>query len=268
MWYRGPCKVCCWFHCALTLNILFHIILPFARIRHSWRILCWRSCIWLFVILGLYKDYIIAIRPLASGTVAALQGFGEDCTDLLVFSGRHGSHVLREMNRVQNCETWSHIMKKDGFMYVRANGLRIIIIVNNNDTESDGRDHDWAVTPWHPRRESGSLRQVIVELINSWPVIRRTWCVLVYENAERWRHEPSGFLVAMCERHAIIRLNIFVVFLNLCRRMSGGSLLKQTVNAFFQNSSHSSPYGMCFMWPSDWMSVTKPGSIITNYCRY
>ena len=32
-------------------------------------------------------------------------------------------------------------MKKDGFMCVRANGMRIIIIVNNNDTESDGRDH-------------------------------------------------------------------------------------------------------------------------------
>jgi len=91
---------------------------------------------------GLCKDCIIGIRPLASGTVAALQGFGGDCTDLLVFRGRHGSHVLREMNRVQNCETWSHIMKKDGFMYVRANGMRIIIIVNNNDTESDGRDHD------------------------------------------------------------------------------------------------------------------------------
>lgn len=94
------------------------------------------------MIVSLYKDRVIAIRLLAPGIVAALQGFGGDCTDLLVFSGRHGSHVLREMNRVQNCETWSHIMKKDGFMCVRANGMRIIIILNNNDTESDGRDHD------------------------------------------------------------------------------------------------------------------------------
>jgi hypothetical protein len=106
-------------------------------------------------------------------------------------------------------------------MYVRANGMRIIIIVNNNDTESDGRDHDWAVTPWHPLRESGSLWQVIVELINSWPVTRRMLGVLVYENAERPRREPSGSLEAMCEKHSIIWLKIFVVFLNLCRRMSG-----------------------------------------------
>jgi hypothetical protein len=90
----------------------------------------------------LYKDCTVAFTPLAPDTIAALQGFGGDCTDLLVFSGRHDSHVLREMNRVQNCETWSHIMKKDEFMCVRANGMRIIIIVNNNDTESDGRDHD------------------------------------------------------------------------------------------------------------------------------
>jgi hypothetical protein len=50
--------------------------------------------------------------------------------------------------------------------------MRIMIIMNNNDKESDGRDHDWAITPWHPRRESGSLRQVIVVPINLWPASR------------------------------------------------------------------------------------------------
>lgn len=55
---------------------------------------------------------------------------------LVGISGRHGT------DRGKNCETRSRIMKKDEFMCARAHGMRIIIIMNNNDKESDGRDHD------------------------------------------------------------------------------------------------------------------------------
>lgn len=68
---------------------------------------------------------------------------------LVGINGQHGTHVyvcvcVRDTDgrtRVKNFEARTHIMK-DEFMCERAYGMRIIIIMSNNDKQSGGRIHD------------------------------------------------------------------------------------------------------------------------------